>query len=234
MEKAKMNDEISSLSEVKASVKRTNESAKELVEITTKIFLGPTAPLVDLSKALFKHGKQYFVDKQEQRLLAFNDALLNGVLFEAQKENLKKRGVKVDVYYSILNHVLSDEEDEKVEYYVKLFKFLALEDAERQYKQHLVKIFRELNKADFVLFEQLNDLYFKMRIESNQSVPVIIVTTITATGAKIYPFVEDAKSDTLKNFSLGKLISYGILMPDEQRKPSKDLFDMVGSVLRNY
>jgi len=194
--------------EKEKSISRTKKSAISLADILAKEGVSIIVPggglAYELGKLLWNHTKTWYRDRTEARLEEFHERLLEGIPKESQEEFLKNE-FSPEEYYSILNHVLQDEEDKKVGVYSRIFQGLQLNLIPDEYRLHLIKCSRELKCSDFELIRQLyiNEKY-EFKAPGNR---INQINSITISN------------DPIKAHSIQTLIRWGFLSTTDTKKP---------------
>lgn len=142
----------------KKSIVRSKKSLISLGEIfvaTGAATLGPKGAIgYKIAKRGIQHVLEYISDRKEERLAKFHELVLNDIPDGKQQEFLNKPFSKED-YYNLLNRVVQDEEDDKVEIYAKLFQGIVLDAIPKKYKLHLIKTTKNLSRSDLELMRTL-------------------------------------------------------------------------------
>lgn len=135
------------------SIQRSFESVKSLADLLADKGLSTVTggmPIYKVAKILITHARKYYAERTRRRFEKFHEELLEGIPREAQVEFLASK-FSVEEYYSLLNHVVQDEEDKKVRSYAKLFQGLILRALAPEFRLHLIKAARELKQSEFDL-----------------------------------------------------------------------------------
>ena len=111
----------------------------------------------------------------------------------------------IEDYYSILNHILQDEEDAKIQIYAKIFKGIILDLIPLEYKIHIIKSARELKFSDFELMRRLyiNDKY-EFKVPGNRTKQIKQLTNT---------------NDPMESHSIQSLIRLGFLLDKDGNDP---------------
>ena len=194
--------------EKEKSIVRTKKTTISLTDIVLKegatIIIPYGAPAYELIKLLLKHAKDWYSERRSRRIEEFHEQLLDGISEECQEE-LFKNEFSIEEYYSILNHVVQDEEDSKNKIYSKLFQALQLNLIPAEYRLHLIKSSRELKYADFDLIRQLyiNEKY-EFIAPGNKPIQIQSITI---------------SDDPIRAHSIQTLIRWGFLSTAETNRP---------------
>lgn len=195
------------VNEKEKSLIRSKGTIISLADILAKEgagFVPGGATMYDLAKLLAQHVKAYLKDRTEERLLNFHHELLSGIPSEDQTKFLEQE-FSIDSYYSLLNHALQDEEEQKVDVYAKIFKGLQLGLISNEYRLHLIRGIRELKYSDFEFMRRIyiNEKYeFKHPGNRINQVKALTVTR-----------------DPVKSYSIQTLIRFGFLSESDDKKP---------------
>jgi|ERR1051325_361657 hypothetical protein len=111
----------------------------------------------ELVKRLFDHAREYVQQRNEDRLLALHQLLLEG-LAEEDRTALLGQEFSANEYTTLLNLTLSDEEDEKVFHYARLLRGLVTQSWDSRTRRHLIKAFKALASSDFDFLLELIDV----------------------------------------------------------------------------
>lgn len=193
--------------EKKESISRSKKTVVRLVDFLaeegmSKIPSGTR--LYKCSKILLKHAVKFFTDSRDIRIKEFHETILEGIDPDKQ-DNLLNKEFSIADYYSILNHILQDEEDTKIQVYAKIFKGIILGLIPLKYKIHIIKSTRELKFSDFELMRLLyiNDKY-EFITPGNR---INQIKQLTDTN------------DPIKSYSIQSLIRLGFLLDRDGNKP---------------
>lgn len=192
--------------EIEQSLSRSKKSLfkfGDFVAETAASSVPGGAPAFKLSKILVEHAHQFYKDRREQRLIDFHGKVLE----EDVKywDSIKDKEFSIDEYYSLLNNVIQDEEDSKIEIYAKIFRLIILDKIPEKYRAHIIKSSRELKYLDFELMRiiYINEKY-EFRAPGNITIQVRNITQPKA---------------PLETYSIQTLIRFGYLSEGVDNKP---------------
>jgi len=189
------------------SISRSKKSAVKLVDFLAEEAASVVpggASAYKVGKHLFNHAKQFITDQREERLEDFHKRILS----EGDNnywEEVKDKEFQIDEYYSLLNFVVQDEEEQKVKFYADLFRLLLLRKLPEEYRDHIIRSARELKYSDIELLRQIyiNDKY-----------------VFKSPGNKQNQIKELTQPDSpLKKHSIQTLIRFGYLSDKDGNKP---------------
>lgn len=142
----------------KKSLTRTKKTSISLFDVLGAEAASSLVPgggiIYKLSKTLFTHTKNWWEDRRNNRIEEFHEKLLLGIPKNEVNSFLRK-DFSIDDYYSLLTHVVQDEENEKTDIYVKIFQSLILDLIPMEYKRHIIKSIKDLKFSDFELMRLL-------------------------------------------------------------------------------
>ncbi len=139
------------------SIARTKKSTIRLIDAATDAGLSLVpggAGIYKFGKILVQHALGFYHDRRDERLANFHEKLLENVSTE-EKDKIFNTEFSVEDYYSILNQLIHDEEDEKVAIYAKVFQAILLGLIPDDFKIHILKSIRELKYSDFDLMRRI-------------------------------------------------------------------------------
>ena len=189
------------------SISRSKKSFLSMADILIEsgVSLVPGGSIgYKLIKTLGNHARSWRRDFIAQRLEAFHKKLISGIPPESRDEFLKNQFSMAD-YYSLLTHVVGDEENEKIEIYAKLLQGLILNVISLEIKLHLIKAVRELKFSDFDFMRQIYiSEKYEFKAPGNKSSQIKSLTIPT---------------DPIKYHSVQTLIKLGFLYEKDGTKP---------------
>ena len=189
------------------SITRAKKSAISIADILVEagVDLVPGGGIsYKLIKTIGSHISSWWQDHTKQRLEDFHEKLIYGIPLESQEEFLRNKFSIAD-YYSLLTHVVGDEEDEKVDIYVRLLQGLILGVIPQETKLHLIKAIRELKFSDFDFMRQIyiSEKYeFKQPIDKKAQIKLLTLPT-----------------DPIKCYAVQTLIRLGFLYEKDGTRP---------------
>jgi len=162
------------------------------------------APVYKLSKILFNHAKKFVNDRQDARLKEFHEKILKEGDVDYLEE-IKDKEFSIDEYYSLLNHVVQDEEDTKVEFYAKLFRIILSGKIPEEYRAHVIRSSSELKHSDIELLRKIyiNEKY-EFKAPGNRTIQVRNITQ---------------PKSPLETYSIQTLIRFGYLSEAVDNQP---------------
>jgi len=146
------------------SIQRTKKTAISFASVlgreTSSLIIPGGGLALEGIKTLVEHCREWYKDRTEGRLYEFHERILKGINNEQLKDFLEKE-FSIDEYYSLLNHVLQDEEDQKIDVYARIFQALQLGLILEKYRKHIIRCCRELKYSDFNLMRliYINEKY---------------------------------------------------------------------------
>lgn len=189
------------------SIARSKRSAVNLVDFLAEGAVGLLpggVPVYKVGKILWEHAGKFISDRREKRLEEFHrKALSEGDC--SYWEEIKEKEFSIDEYYSLLNFVVQDEEEQKVDFYAKLFRLVLLGKIPEEYRTHIIRSARELKFSDIELLRQLyiNDKY-----------------EFEGPGNRIRQIAELTQpNDPRQLYSIQTLIRFGYLSDKDGTKP---------------
>lgn len=189
------------------SIARSRQSALKLADFLAEEGAGLIpggASIYKVGKLLFEHARKFYTDRREERLEEFH----RKILVEGDQnfwEEIKNKEFSLDEYYSLLNFVVQDEEEQKIDFYAKLFRLILLGKIPEKYRTHIIRSARELKFSDL---EFLKQLYINEKYEFER--PGNKISQISA--------LTQAESP-LKLYSVQTLIRFGYLSVRTEKKP---------------
>jgi hypothetical protein len=189
------------------SIARSKKSVITIAEVLAKEGLTKVVPgggiLYEGAKALFRHGKQYFKDRTENRLEEFHQALLLGKLDEDEFSEFIEKEFEIDDYYAILSSCVQDIENEKVTIYSQLMRSLIERKLEPALRRHFITSCRELSYIDICF---LRELYINSKYD---------LMTVGGTAEQVKKLL--STNDVHKRISIERLTSRAFLEENEPR-----------------
>lgn len=192
----------------KKSLSRTKRSSISLFDILGAESVSALVPgggvIYKLSKTLLLHTKKWWEDRRDNRMQDFHKKLLLGIPKNEVDDFLCKK-FSIDDYYSLLTHVVQDEENEKTDIYVKIFQALILDLIPIEYKRHIIKSTKDLKFSDFELMRLLyiNEKY-EFKAPGNKVNQIKSLTNL---------------QDPMRIYSIQTLIRLGYLFDKDGTKP---------------
>jgi len=161
-------------------------------------------PVYQVAEAGYKHLVKYSQDRNRDRVTDFCKRILEGNLTEDEKKKVLEGEISEHDYYTLLNHVIQDEEDEKTEVYARIYIKLVLGTMESDQKAILLRTVKDLTMYDIKL---LRALFIKSDLRHfNQNV-------VNATINQM--IVEDARTDITRECSITNLERFGLIKHEE-------------------
>ncbi len=193
--------------EIEQSLSRSKKSLLKFCDFvaeTTASSVPGGVPVYKLSKILVEHAHQFYKDRREQRLIDFHGKVLEEGTVQYW-DSIKDKEFSIDEYYSLLNNVIQDEEDKKVDIYAKIFRLILLEKIPEKYRSHIIKSSRELTYSDFELMRTIyiNEKY-EFKAPGNITIQVRNITQ---------------PKSPLETYSIQTLIRFGYLSEGVDNKP---------------
>lgn len=189
------------------SIARSKKSAIRLMDAIAEAGLSLVpggSGVYKFGKILVQHAKDFYHDRREERLTEFHERLLENVT-EKEKEKILTVEFSIEDYYSILNQLIQDEEDRKVEIYAKVFQAILLNLIPNSYKLHMIKSIREVKYSDFDLMRRI---YINEKYE------------FVAPGNKTNQIKRITQpADPIELHSIQTLIRHGYLRDKDGNKP---------------
>lgn len=190
------------------SIARSKQSAAKLADFLAEEATGLVpggASIYKVGKLLVGHAREFYSDRREKRLEDFHRKILG----EGDKnywDDIKDKEFSFDVYYSLLNFVIQDEEEQKIDFYAKLFRLILLGKIPEKYRTHIIRSARELKFSDLELLRQL---YINEKYE------------FVGPGHKLSQIAALTQADSpLKLYSIQTLIRFGYLSDRKETKPA--------------
>ncbi|MBI3895235.1 MAG: hypothetical protein HY313_04835 [Acidobacteria bacterium] len=144
-------------SDERHSITRSKRSALKLTDFLVGEAAGSFpggSSLYKVSKVLFDHAKEFIKDRGEKRLKEFHRRIFSEEDRNSWEE-IKDKEFSIDEYYSLLNCVVQDEEEQKVIFYAKLFRLLLAGKVPEKYRAHIIRSAREIKYSDLELLRQI-------------------------------------------------------------------------------
>ncbi len=193
--------------EEEKSIARSKQSAVRLVDIIAEEAAGIIpggASTYKVGKLLFKHASDFYSDRRDKRLEKFYRKILSDG-DPNYWEEIKDKEFSFDEYYSLLNFVVQDEEEQKIDFYAKLFRIILLGKIPEKYRAHVIRSARELKLSDIELLKQL---YITEKVGNSG-----LRNQLSQISALTQP------DSPLKMYSIQTLIRFGYLTVRKESKP---------------
>lgn len=189
----------------KKSLARSKTTTLRLGDILTTAGLSALDPSLGLGYKLVKlvkdHGREWYENRAEDRILEFHRKVFEGEIDDQEKERIKNKEVSEDDYFLLLKYVLEDEQDAKVDIYAKIFRAIALNEISIQYKAHIARTARDLTWNQFELMKEIflvgNENYF-----TGQQVATSLTKLL----------VKDPRDNPIASHDIQQLIRLGFLL----------------------
>lgn len=192
-------------------------------------------PGMGTANKLYKLIKNYQIRQKEileqERMNIFHNNLIANNLTTAEAEKALSSSDHQKDYLAILNYVLEEDEEEKIQYYAKLYRYLVLKILFPDFKKKLIKIFKELSRSDFEVLENIYTLI--KAVQKTKGMPQTSYNYNEKPEHKLYKYFEDIPKDTLNNIAIQKLKSLAILdQPQGSPHPKEtQLLMQIGEII---
>jgi hypothetical protein len=176
-------------------------------------------PGLDIAYKLNKQRNEYRKKRKEiietQKMMEFHHRLVNNGLTEEEMLKYSPASNVINDYYTILDQVSEDEDNDKIEYYVKLLKrFVASPAIHPDMKKELLKIFRDLTRDNFDTLLTVGGFIEGIKKESTEQY------SLRSQTAEFHHYLSKRNQDTLLQTSFNKLITLGLLVQDGSLPPN--------------
>jgi hypothetical protein len=190
------------------SIQRSKKTAISFVDVLGKevsSLIIPGGGIIYAGiKNLVEHVREWQKDRAEDRLFQFHDKIFRGISNKQLEDFLGKK-FSINEYYSLLNHVLQDEEDQKIDIYARIFQALHMGLIPESYRKHIITCSRELKYDDF---ELMRLIYINEKYEfvgpGNRVEQIMLLTT---------------SNNPIKAYGIQTLHRFGCLSEIDKGKP---------------
>lgn len=183
------------------SLIRSKKSAITVAELLAKEGLTALVPaggiIYDLTKTLVQHGRNYFTDRTEARLIEFHETLLSNNLSVPNLDEFIHKEFDLDDYYTILSSCTQDIENAKVAIYAKLMKSLIEIKIDDKTKKHFITSCKDLTFSEISF---LKNLYINSKFD---------LMTAGGTTQQVKSILH--KTDYFQKLEIDKLIQLGFI-----------------------
>jgi hypothetical protein len=183
------------------SLSRSKKSAITVADLLAKEGFTAIIPagglIYDMTKSLVKHSRDYFIDRTEDRLENFHDALLKEHQDEEKIQDFINKEFNLDDYHAILSSCTQDIENEKVSIYASLLRGIIENKIEPNVKRHFITSTKDLT---------FTELYFLKEVYINSNFDLM---TAGGTAAQVSTLL--STKDLFKNITINKLIQLGYI-----------------------
>lgn len=140
------------------SLIRSKKSAITVAEILAKEGLTALVPggglVYDITKSLVQHGRNYFMDRTENRLNEFHEVLLNETPDEEKVKDFINKEFDLDDYHAILSSCTQDIENEKVSIYANLMRGIIEQKIGPKIKRHFITSCKDLTFTELCFLKE--------------------------------------------------------------------------------
>ena len=123
--------------------------------------------------------------------------------------DIQNKPFQINELYSFINFVVQDEEEQKIDFYARLFQLFILGKFETKYRTHILRSSRELKHGDMKLMRKI---YLSEKLEFSRTTgPGMALSQVSA--------LTQPNDSPIKMYSIQTLLRFGYLKEKTKAKP---------------